>query len=87
MLVDVRDWNTEAGLPPAAYVPEEQLTSPELEAGGEDELGSSWVEVHGSDPLQHPYLFALFLGQDARGDYIPCRLVGEPGDIYHLLDY
>jgi hypothetical protein len=29
--------------------------------------------VYGPDPLQHPYSYVLFLGQDARGDMLPCR--------------
>jgi hypothetical protein len=31
------------------------------------------VQVYGPDPLQHPYSYVLFLGQDARGDMLPCR--------------
>lgn len=30
-------------------------------------------QVYGPDPLQHPYSYVLFLGQDARGDMLPCR--------------
>jgi hypothetical protein len=30
-------------------------------------------QVYGPDALQHPYSYVLFLGQDARGDMIPCR--------------
>lgn len=29
--------------------------------------------MYGPDALQHPYSYVLFLGQDARGDMIPCR--------------
>lgn len=47
----------------------ELLRSPEMESEG----GKSWVEVYGNDPLQHPYLYILFLGMDGRGDYVPCR--------------
>ncbi len=39
----------------------------------ESEGGKSWVEAYGNDPLQHPYLYILFLGMDGRGDYVPCR--------------
>ncbi|PNH09980.1 hypothetical protein TSOC_003325 [Tetrabaena socialis] len=53
-------------LPPPAP---ELLHAPEMD--GEDPR--SWAEVHGSDPLQHPYLYILFLGLDGRGDYVPCR--------------
>lgn len=35
--------------------------------------GTSWVEAAGPEPLAHPYAYILFLGQDARGDYLPCR--------------
>jgi hypothetical protein len=31
------------------------------------------LQVYGPDPLQHPYSYVLFLGQDARGDMLPCR--------------
>jgi uncharacterized membrane protein YgcG len=31
------------------------------------------AQVYGPDALQHPYSYVLFLGQDARGDMIPCR--------------
>jgi hypothetical protein len=31
------------------------------------------LQVYGPDALQHPYSYVLFLGQDARGDMIPCR--------------
>jgi hypothetical protein len=27
--------------------------------------------VYGPDPLQHPYSYVLFLGQDARGHMLP----------------
>jgi len=33
----------------------------------------SWVERFGEEPLKHPYAYMLFLGQDARGDYLPCK--------------
>ncbi|EFJ45564.1 hypothetical protein VOLCADRAFT_94016 [Volvox carteri f. nagariensis] len=69
LLVDARDWEYDAHLPPVAYVAEELLTWPEMESEG----GKSWVEVYGNDPLQHPYLYILFLGLDGRGDYVPCR--------------
>ncbi|GFH14726.1 UVR domain-containing protein [Haematococcus lacustris] len=39
----------------------------------EDSGGVSWMEMFGSEPLEHPYRYILFLGQDARGDYMPCR--------------
>jgi hypothetical protein len=29
--------------------------------------------VYGTESLQHPYSYVLFLGQDARGDMLPCR--------------
>lgn len=56
-------------LPP----PPELLTSPELEPPAEGAKPKSWAEVYGTDPLQHPYLYILFLGLDGRGDYVPCR--------------
>lgn len=31
------------------------------------------TQVYGPDALQHPYSYVLFLGQDARGDMVPCR--------------
>lgn len=31
------------------------------------------LQVHGLEPMEHPFLGMLFLGQDGRGDYIPCR--------------
>ena len=75
--MDVRDWHTEAGLPPAAYVAEEFLFSvEELAAEACGMQPPSWLEAHGPDPLHHPYVGALFLGQDGRGDYIPCRCGG-----------
>lgn len=67
--MDMRDWPpTPAGLPPLAYACEADLLSPELEP-----KGLSWVQVHGEEPLQHPFTEMLFLGQDGRGDYLPCR--------------
>jgi hypothetical protein len=30
-------------------------------------------QVYGTESLQHPYSYVLFLGQDARGDMLPCR--------------
>ena len=73
--VDARDWR-EAHLPsdhqghaPVCYAAEEQLTCPELEAEG-----STWDQVHGEGEradFVHPYEYILFLGKDARGDYIP----------------
>jgi len=39
---------------------------------GEGE-GMSWVERFGKDKLKHPYEYMLFLGQDARGDYLPTK--------------
>ncbi|GIL48759.1 hypothetical protein Vafri_5212 [Volvox africanus] len=69
LLVDARDWEYDAHLPPVAYAPEELLLSPEMESEG----AKSWVEVYGNDPLQHPYLYILFLGMDGRGNYLPCR--------------
>mmetsp|Transcript_10055 Transcript_10055/g.27521 ORF Transcript_10055/g.27521 Transcript_10055/m.27521 type:complete len:283 (-) Transcript_10055:169-1017(-) len=33
----------------------------------------SWVERFGEGTFKHPYEYMLFLGQDARGDYIPCK--------------
>lgn len=33
----------------------------------------SWVERFGEGGLRHPYEYMLFLGQDARGDYLPCK--------------
>lgn len=68
VLVDVRDWSSSSEMPPVAYVAEALLTAPELEPEG-----LAWVQVHGSQPLQHPFTELLFLGQDARGDYLPCR--------------
>jgi hypothetical protein len=41
--------------------------------GGEQKAATSWVEFFGSEPLKHPYMYILFLGQDGRGDYVPCR--------------
>ncbi|GFR46804.1 hypothetical protein Agub_g8437, partial [Astrephomene gubernaculifera] len=85
LLVDARDWEYDAHLPPVAYVAEELLTAPELESseggvrGGTSSSsrssggGRSWSEVYGSDPLQHPYMYILFLGVDGRGDCVPCR--------------
>ena len=29
--------------------------------------------MYGTDELQHPYSYVLFLGTDARGDFVPCR--------------
>lgn len=40
---------------------------------GEEKEATSWVEFFGSEPLKHPYMYILFLGQDGRGDYVPCR--------------
>jgi hypothetical protein len=31
------------------------------------------TQVYGPEALQHPYTYVLFLGQDARGDMVPCR--------------
>ncbi|KAG2452863.1 hypothetical protein HYH02_002207 [Chlamydomonas schloesseri] len=73
LLVDARDWEYDPHLPPVAYVPEELLTSPELEPAADGAKPKSWAEVYGTDPLQHPYLYILFLGMDGRGDYVPCR--------------
>ncbi|KAF5827961.1 Hemimethylated DNA-binding protein YccV like-domain-containing protein [Dunaliella salina] len=33
----------------------------------------SWVERFGEGPFRHPYEYMLFLGRDARGDYLPCK--------------
>jgi len=30
-------------------------------------------QVYGTEELQHPYSYVLFLGADARGDLLPCR--------------
>eukprot|EP00878_Enallax_costatus_P002909 GHUV01003103.1.p1 GENE.GHUV01003103.1~~GHUV01003103.1.p1 ORF type:complete len:415 (+),score=115.19 GHUV01003103.1:208-1452(+) len=68
LLVEVSDWSYDAAQPPVAYVAQELLATPEL-----DDDGTSWSEVYGPDPLQHPYSYVLFLGQDARGDMLPCR--------------
>jgi hypothetical protein len=68
VLVDVADWKYDAAQPPVAYVAQELLTAPELE-----DDGAAWSQVYGTDPLQHPYSYVLFLGQDARGDLLPCR--------------
>ncbi|GAX76663.1 hypothetical protein CEUSTIGMA_g4109.t1 [Chlamydomonas eustigma] len=72
VLVDVRDCEPQVGLPPTVYVPQERLTAPEIE-----ETSKSWIEAYGSEPMYHPYLDALFLGQDGKGDYIPCRHLRE----------
>jgi hypothetical protein len=71
---------------PVAYVPQHLLWAPEL--GGElpssvaslvvdppksVEAGTAWSEVFGGEPMRHPFVYILFLGQDARGDYVPCR--------------
>ncbi|WIA21272.1 hypothetical protein OEZ85_000506 [Tetradesmus obliquus] len=68
LLVEVSDWSYDSAQPPVAYVAQELLAAPELE----DE-GASWGQVYSPDPLQHPYSYVLFLGQDARGDMLPCR--------------
>jgi hemimethylated DNA binding protein len=87
LIVDARDWQDgeEAmGLPPMAYVPQTLLSAPEIdepvvtdEAEMQDPDAKaqvkSWNETYGDDPLQHPFSSTLFLGQDAKGDYIPCR--------------
>lgn len=69
---DWGDWTlgteSEFNSPPVAYVPEDWLTSPELQPGGK-----CWLEAYGPQPLLHPYAGYLFLGQDARGDLLPCR--------------
>eukprot|EP00798_Chlamydomonas_sp_ICE-L_P022438 gene22439-29550_t len=36
-------------------------------------LFSPIVQEYGDKPLEHPYSYMLFLGQDAKGDYLPCR--------------
>ncbi len=67
-------------LPPRPSRPRaELLTSPELEPAADGAKPKSWAEVHGTDPLQHPYLYILFLGMDGRGDYVPCRCAGGAG--------
>ncbi|KAI8477009.1 MAG: hypothetical protein J3K34DRAFT_498324 [Monoraphidium minutum] len=68
VLVDVRDWEFDAAQPPVAYVAQELLAAPELL-----DDGASWGEVYGTEELQHPYGYILFLGADARGDMLPCR--------------
>ena len=68
ILVDVRDWRFDAAQPPVAYAAQELLAAPELV-----DDGASWSEVYGPGELQHPYSYILFLGQDARGDLLPCR--------------
>ncbi|KAG2489687.1 hypothetical protein HYH03_011796 [Edaphochlamys debaryana] len=73
LLVDARDWEYDPHLPPVAYVAEELLTCPELDTAEDGQPGKSWSEMYGNDPLQHPYLYILFLGMDGRGDYVPCR--------------
>jgi len=78
VLVDARDWSYSSNAPPTAYVAEELLTCPELD---EASPGKSWVEVYGKDPAEHPYLYILFLGQDARGDYLPCRQLRDKYNI------
>ncbi len=55
-------------MPPMAYLPESQLTAPELK-----EDGQAWIQVYGEDELDHPFSHILFLGRDARGDYLPCK--------------
>ena len=32
-------------------------------------------QAYGPEPLSHPFLYMLMLGQDARGDYVPCKYV------------
>ena len=31
------------------------------------------MQAYGPEALEHPYMYMVFLGQDARGDYLPCR--------------
>ncbi|MEW5316228.1 MAG: hypothetical protein WDW38_007609 [Sanguina aurantia] len=68
VLVDSRDWASDEQVP-VAYVAEELLSAPELDT---DEP-QSWLERWGPEPMLHPYMYILYLGQDARGDYLPCR--------------
>lgn len=77
LLVDARDWEYDPHLPPVAYVAEELLRAPEMESEG----CKSWVEAYGNDPLQHPYLYILFLGMDGRGDYVPCRQLRDKHNV------
>lgn len=55
------------GQPPAAYVAEELLCTPEQE-------GTTWIQAYeGTDKLDfhHPFTMILYLGRDNEGNYIP----------------
>lgn len=52
-----------------AYLPEELLDAPAEP--------QTWTGMFGRDPLQHPYMYLLFLGQDNDGNMIPCKALRE----------
>jgi len=72
-------WAPEFGSPPPAACAAELagLKAGQVGGDGGGDSGSAaapaWVELFGKEPLEHPYMYILFLGQDARGDFVPCR--------------
>jgi len=78
LLVDIRDFGDQAlrdpNLAPITYIAEEELASVPfpLDEVGDDRV-PTWKDTFGEDPLQHPYLYMLYLGPDAEGNLIPTR--------------
>lgn len=80
VLVDARDWEYDPHQPPMAYVAEELLTCPELEAGqdGKEGTGGSWLEVRPSAWL-HGWAVGAVTHMGGRlGHTTPVRKVQAP---------